>query len=109
MFLQRTIGHVKISVARLKPNSRTSSPRASIESSSLYSFPTAVTARNVNLPASPSSPLDPERYQPVLGPPPSYGMCRSYYISVQAQFSCLPIGQNRITCRSTCEGATGQQ
>ena len=69
MFLQRTIGHVKISVARLKPNSRTSSPRASIESSSLYSFPTA---RNVNIPA-PSSPFDPERFQ-TMGPPPSYGM-----------------------------------
>lgn len=69
-FLQRTIGHVKISVARLKPNSRTSSPRASIESSSLYSFPTA---RNVNLP-TPSSPFDSERFQPAMGPPPLYGM-----------------------------------
>ena len=41
-----------------------------------------------------------------------------YYIaSFKVQFSCLPIGQNRITCRSTkrhvhaCfgEGVTGQQ
>ena len=62
---------MKINVARLKQSSRASSPRASIESSSLYSFPTA---RNVNLP-TPTSPFEPERYQPaVMGPPPSYGM-----------------------------------
>lgn len=66
-FLQRTIGRVVISVARLKPSSRASSPRVSIESSSLYSFPAA---RNF---PKPGSPFDAEKFPPVIGPPPSYG------------------------------------